>query len=207
MIPVARKEKLLIQEIGDELIVYDQENKASHCLNPMAASVWELCDGQHTVEDIANLLENDLNLATDENVDMRALVWLTLEELEHFHLIKEYRTQPITIPTISRRTVVKTATLVGGFAIGSMFPLVRSIIAPTPAIAAESGEPIPECELVTVIGATCTTVSVIIDNKATYSCSDSGCQKNGGSCKQRFKKGSSIPDCLCVKNANCTFSK
>lgn len=138
MIPVARTDKLLIQEVGNELIVYDQTNNSSHCLNNMAARVWDLCDGQNTVSDIANLLEKELDFPTDFDVDIRGLVWLALEELEHYKLIKEYRKEPIAVPSISRRKVIKTATLVGGFAIGSMFPLVRSIVAPEPVMAASA---------------------------------------------------------------------
>ncbi|NCQ92930.1 MAG: PqqD family protein [Microcystis aeruginosa LG13-03] len=147
MIPVARTEKLLIQEVGNELIVYDQENNASHCLNPMAARVWHYCDGNNTINDIAKLLEKELNIAKDSDVDIRGLVYLTLEELERYNLIKDYVKQPIGASGISRRKVVKMATLVGGFAIGSMFPLVRSIVAPEAAMAAS---PCPASKLLTV---------------------------------------------------------
>ncbi|NEQ76555.1 MAG: PqqD family protein [Okeania sp. SIO2C9] len=135
MIPVARSEKLLIQSVGNEVIVYDQVNNSSHCLNPMAARVWELCDGQHSVKDIAQLLEKELDVSQTEDVDMRGLVWLTLEELERYQLIKEYLKQPTGIASLSRRKVVKTGVLVGGFAVGSMLPVVKSIVAPAPAMA------------------------------------------------------------------------
>jgi hypothetical protein len=135
MIPIARTENLLIQEVGNELIVYDQENNASHCLNPMASRVWYYCDGNNTINDIAKQLEKELEISTKSEIDMRGLVYLTLEELERYNLIKDYVKQPIGTSGISRRNVIKTATLVGGFAIGSMFPLVRSIVAPEPAMA------------------------------------------------------------------------
>ena len=136
MIPVARTEKLLIQEVDNELIVYDEEQDTAHCLNPMAVRVWHYCDGQNTVEDIAKLLEKELDIPADSDADMRGLVWLTLEELERFHLIKEYLKQPTGVSNISRRKVIKTASLVGGFAIGSLFPVVKSIVAPVPMMAA-----------------------------------------------------------------------
>ncbi|NEQ76554.1 MAG: PqqD family protein [Okeania sp. SIO2C9] len=135
MIPVARSEKLLIQSVGNEVIVYDEVNNSSHCLNPMAARVWELCDGQHSVKDIAQLLEKELDVSQTEDVDMRGLVWLTLEELERYQLIKEYLKQPTGIASFSRRKVVKTGVLVGGFAVGTMLPVVKSIVAPAPAMA------------------------------------------------------------------------
>ncbi|MBD2663364.1 hypothetical protein B6N60_03242 [Richelia sinica FACHB-800] len=137
MIPVARTENLLLQDIGNELIIYDQKNNSSHCLTPIAARVWELSNGQNTVNEIANKLEKEFDLPTNSDVDVRGLVWLTLEELERYSLIKEYLKQPTTVEIagMSRRKVIKTATLVGGFAIGSMFPLVKSIVAPEPAMA------------------------------------------------------------------------
>jgi len=139
VIPVARTEKLLIQEVGNELVIYDQETNASHCLTSVAASVWHHCDGQNTVEDIAQLLEKELNIPADSGVDIRGLVYLSLEELERYGLIKQYLREPVAVPTISRRKMVKTATLVGGFAIGSMFPLVKSIMTPDPAMAQSGG--------------------------------------------------------------------
>ncbi|NET24093.1 PqqD family protein [Okeania sp. SIO1I7] len=148
MIPVARSEKLLIQSVGNEVIVYDEVNNSSHCLNPMAARVWELCDGQHSVKDIAQLLEKELDVSQTEDVDMRGLVWLTLEELERYQLIKEYLKQPTGIASVSRRKVIKTGVLVGGFAVGSMFPVVKSIVAPAPVMAASQK---CTCERSTVI--------------------------------------------------------
>jgi hypothetical protein len=150
MIPLARTNNLLITQVGEEVIVYDRERDTAHCLNAMAARVWHYCDGQNTVEDIAKLLEEDLEIAADEDVDWRGLVWLTLEELERFYLIQEYLSQPISSQVkstdasrVSRRKMIKTATLVGGFAIGSMFPLVKSIVAPYPAMAAPVSTPLP----------------------------------------------------------------
>jgi hypothetical protein len=149
MIPLARTNKLLITHVGEEVIVYDQERDTTHCLNAMAARVWHYCDGQNTVEDIAKLLEEDLEVSADEDVDWRGLVWLTLEELQRFYLIQEYLSQPISPVVqsagesrVSRRKMIKTATLVGGFAVGSMFPLVKSIVAPAPGMAA-SRPPMP----------------------------------------------------------------
>jgi hypothetical protein len=149
MIPLARTNNLLISQVGEEVIVYDQERDTAHCLNPMAARVWHYCDGQNTVEDIAKLLSEDLEVSADDDVDWRGLVWLTLEELQRFYLIQEYVSQPISPVVqsagesrVSRRKMIKTATLVGGFAVGSMFPLVKSIVAPAPGMAAP-GVPMP----------------------------------------------------------------
>ncbi len=56
MQPQARQDKLLVQEVGDELVVYDQKRHVAHSLNRTAALVWQNCDGQRTVADLAALL-------------------------------------------------------------------------------------------------------------------------------------------------------
>jgi len=36
-----------------ETILYDPQTDSIHVLNPAARIIWELCDGEHTVDDIA----------------------------------------------------------------------------------------------------------------------------------------------------------
>jgi hypothetical protein len=127
MIPLARTEKLIIQEVDDELVVYDREKNISHCLNRMAAIVWSFCNGQNTVEEIATLLEQELYISADDDVNMKELVELTLQELESFSLISEYLKQPNSSPIISLSKIIKTATIVSQFAIGSLFPAIQSV--------------------------------------------------------------------------------
>jgi hypothetical protein len=139
MIPVARRENITIQELENELMIYDKERDNYHCLNLIAATVWRYCDGHSTVEDIAEFIEQELEISAE--TDIRGLVWLALEELESCHLIKEYLREPVVeaTPGVSRRKVMKQATLVGGFALGALFPMVRSLVAPEPAMALSGG--------------------------------------------------------------------
>ena len=51
--PVARTEELGVEEIGDELLVYDQRSDQAHCLGSAAARVWRACDGTRTVEEFS----------------------------------------------------------------------------------------------------------------------------------------------------------
>jgi hypothetical protein len=144
MIPVARKDNLVIQEFEDELIIADDHGNAAHCLTPIAARVWEYCDGYNTINDIAHLVEDDLDIPLDKDVDMRGLIWITLEELQRYGLIKEYLNQPLSQPisdaNLSRRKMLKRLSIAGGFAAGAIFPAVRSMMMPEPAMAACSGD-------------------------------------------------------------------
>jgi hypothetical protein len=46
------KESVTLQDLGDEVILYDSEKENVHILNNTAYIIWNLCDGQHTIEDI-----------------------------------------------------------------------------------------------------------------------------------------------------------
>jgi hypothetical protein len=101
----------------------------------LAARVWYCCDGQNTVEDISKILAEELELSVSAQVNSLDLVSQALQELESFHLIAEYISQPINQPEISRRRMIKKAALVSGFAMGTLFPTIKSIVAPLPAMA------------------------------------------------------------------------
>jgi hypothetical protein len=143
MIPVARTANILITEVDNEVMIYDRERDACHCLNPMATKVYYYADGQNTVDDIATFLEQELELS--EDVDIRGLVWLALEELEKCHLLKEYLREPLSDGLgMSRRKVLgKTTKFAGVVAIGTLFPMIQSVIAPKPAFAASNSTPTP----------------------------------------------------------------
>ena len=52
-VPTARITGLVITEAKDEVLVYDQDKHHIHHLNPTAAAVWRMCDGQRSADDIA----------------------------------------------------------------------------------------------------------------------------------------------------------
>src|SRR5690349_17456429 len=70
---LARQEELVVQEMPDEVLVYDLKRHKAHCLNKTAAFVWNHCDGQTTVTEMAGLLEKDTGAPVDEEVVLYAL--------------------------------------------------------------------------------------------------------------------------------------
>ena len=50
--PMARQNGIVVQEMPDEVLVYDLDSNKAHCLNQSAALVWKSCDGTNTVGDI-----------------------------------------------------------------------------------------------------------------------------------------------------------
>jgi len=132
MKPQARREELVVQEIGDETIVYDEKRNHAHRLNRTAAQVWQHCDGHHTVADLQAVLQQQTDVLVTEDI-----VWLALDKLEKEQLLTEPLARPVHAVKITRRDVLRKAALVGGMTL--MIPVVQSMVAPTPAMALSIG--------------------------------------------------------------------
>jgi hypothetical protein len=132
MVPKARRDNLLVQEFDDEVVVYDQERHCAHRLNRTAALVWRHSDGQRTIADLALILQQELDLVADEN-----LVWLTLDRLDQAHLLQESLQRSPEQTRLSRRQVVRKASLVGVLSL--LLPVITTLVTPSPATAQSSG--------------------------------------------------------------------
>ena len=62
--PLAR-EDLLCRDLDDEAIVYDATTSKVHALNATARLIWNGCDGEHTLEDLAKALLDRFNVDQD----------------------------------------------------------------------------------------------------------------------------------------------
>lgn len=127
MIPEARTDQVIVQDVGDEVVVYDERTSAAHHLNKTAALVWKLADGRRPVGEIAAALNRALDVPNDED-----FVHLALAELDKAGLLAR------PLPTgelITRRQLFGVA--------AALLPLVASIVAPTPAMAQTLPGPIP----------------------------------------------------------------
>lgn len=123
-LPQARVEQLLRRPLPDGLMVYDTERHRAHYLNRTAARVWEQCDGQTPVAELARRLEAELELPPAEEV-----VWLALDRLAKAHLLEG---GAVPRPAgLSRRAMIRKWGLAGGIA--ALLPLVASLAAPSPA--------------------------------------------------------------------------
>src|SRR5262249_24599694 len=127
-LPKAREEGLIIEPLGDELLVYDTRSHRSNALNATAALVWRHCDGKTSLPELARLLVAELGAPEDE-----ALVLLALKRLATVKLLEENRL-PEGAEKVTRRSVARRLALAGGMT--ALLPLVLSIVAPTAAEAA-----------------------------------------------------------------------
>ena len=121
MKPSAREDHLVVRELLEETLVYDLETDRAHCLSPIAARVWRLCDGKRTVSDLASRLR--AGGQTDANEDM---VWIALERLGRSRLLRERPVRPGQPLNLARRRVVMR-----GLRAAGLLPFIISIVAPT----------------------------------------------------------------------------
>ncbi len=151
-VPVARKEGLVIQEMPDEVLVYDLDTNKAHCLNQTAAFVWKSCDGRNSVADITKLVGDNSGNAVPED-----LVWLAIDQLSEKNLLANNLKANFNGST--RREVIKKIGLAAVIGI----PVIASLTAPTSVLA--------------VVSCACTTVA---DCPAQTTCPQNAC--TGGVC-------------------------
>jgi hypothetical protein len=127
LLPLARRDGLVIHEVSEETLVYDLRRQRAYCLNRTAALVWDHCDGRTAVTDVAAALQRELDRPMDEEV-----VHLALRRLERAHLLEGAWMAPSAgRGGISRREFLQKVGIAGAAA--ALLPTVVSIIAPTAA--------------------------------------------------------------------------
>lgn len=128
--PTARTNGLVVQELNEELLVYDTYSNRDHCLNQSAAFVWKLCDGSRTARHIASQFEpGGLGKVTED------FVWLALDQLNENGLLENKQ-----LPRFSgrsRREVLETIGMASVVAI----PIIASLAVPNTVFAVVSDCP------------------------------------------------------------------
>ena len=136
LLPDSRTQKLIVQELDDELLIYDLETNKAFCLNKTASLILNECDGKKTIEEACQNLSRKLKTEIDENI-----VWMALGQLKKRSLLMEDN-KTVKIPEINRRQLVKS-----GLALGVALPLITMIVAPTAVMAQSCTAPRGTCTL------------------------------------------------------------
>lgn len=80
-----RKSNLVFNKLKDEMIILDfSSDKQFHQLNEVGARIWELCDGNNSIQQIEDIIcdEFDIN-PTDASQDLKAFI----DELSQLQLL------------------------------------------------------------------------------------------------------------------------
>lgn len=122
-LPRARRDDLLVEDIIDEILIYDLRSQQAHCLNATAAAIWRACDGQTTVAALAAAASAAIGAPCDERV-----ILLALEQLRERDLLDQLPVS--TSPPMSRRELMERLAVPM-----LLLPLITTLSVPTPAMA------------------------------------------------------------------------
>ncbi len=122
--PVARSTNLVIQEVPNEVLIFDIDTNKAHCLNKTAALVWKSCDGKRSVSEIAKFVGSETGEQVSDD-----LVWLAIDQLNETNLLEDQ--VAVDFKGQSRRDALKKIGLASVIAL----PIVASLAAPRNALA------------------------------------------------------------------------
>ena len=114
-----RSKTTYTETLDGELCVYEWTRHEVHALNASAASVWQSCDGNTSVEEMAARLRAARLPYADQ------LVAVALDVFERKHLLDANRTPSRAGRAMSRRALVRCGVA------AALVPVVTSIVAPT----------------------------------------------------------------------------
>jgi hypothetical protein len=71
--PKARTRGLVVEDLGDESLVFDSDTNTAHCLSPTAARVWRACNGGRGASSLARLTATSEGLVADALAELSGL--------------------------------------------------------------------------------------------------------------------------------------
>jgi hypothetical protein len=123
------RDQLVIEELGTELMIYDQRRNQAFCLNQKAAFVWQHCDGKTTIAEIAFQMAQSLR----EPIDV-AVVQFALQGLSKDGLLETTTFLPFAADGLTRRDMMQKI----GVSAAVALPLVTALLVATPKAHASS---------------------------------------------------------------------
>lgn len=181
--PSVRKNDIVVQELGNELLIYDLNANKALSLNETLSLVWQLSDGGKTISEIATEAAKRLNTPVTSE-----LVWIALGQLKKENLIENEADIPNHYQGANRREVIRKV----GLASMVVLPVITSLIAPNAAYAQSTcgAPPFP-------LGCTCTSNTL---------CSSTCCRNPIGGSGPCVPANTVPLSGACVKSCECTTS-
>jgi hypothetical protein len=127
--PLSRRDNLVVQEVKDEILIYDLNAAKAFCLNKTSALVWQACDGSKSIGEIGESVGKKLKSVVSEDI-----VWLALEQLKKDNLLENKDEITGKFAGVSRREAIRKIGLGSAVAL----PIVASLVVPTSTMAQSS---------------------------------------------------------------------
>lgn len=125
--PKSRQNDIVVQRLEDEVLIYDLSSHKAFCLNDTSGLVWQMCDGNRSVGDIAGEIGRTMKTSVSEE-----LVKLAIDGLKKDNLLENGAEIETNLSGLSRREVIKKIALTSAVAL----PIISSLVAPKAASAA-----------------------------------------------------------------------
>lgn len=119
--PLARRTDIVVQEFGNETLIYDLIANKAFNLNETSTLIWQSSTGKKNITEIADDVSKKFKSSINEE-----FVWLALEQLRKENLIENEAEIPSLYQGVSRREIIKRVGLASLVAL----PLVSSLAAP-----------------------------------------------------------------------------
>lgn len=120
LFPRSIHRNIIIEQVGPEILIYDESRHQAFCLNAMSAAVWSCCDGERSVEQIAAEVTNQLAMPLTQE-----LVTFTLGELRKDGLLEPEFKVDLAV-ALSRREMAWKL----GISAAMLLPVIATIVAP-----------------------------------------------------------------------------
>ncbi len=126
--PLARKTDIVVQDLDNEILIYDLRENKAFTLNETSATIWQLSKGDKTISEIADILSAKFNSQINDE-----FVFLAIEQFHKENLVENFDEMHGLFSGFSRRAIIKRV----GFATAVALPMLFSVIAPS-SISAQS---------------------------------------------------------------------
>jgi hypothetical protein len=124
----------IVEQLMNEVMIYDQKRNKAFCLNQKAAFVWQHCDGATTIDQLTALLQQ----VSSEPVD-GAVIQFALETLAADGLLEPTTFESRVPAGMTRRSLVQKF----GLSAAMSLPVVTALLVATPKAHASSGTGAP----------------------------------------------------------------
>ncbi len=180
---------LIVESLGNEVVVFDRRVNKAHILDPRAAAIWRAAENGCSLDDVALLME-----ATTAD-ERRKIAQIAVADLASAGLVTS------DVQALPRRQALRTLGRVAAL------PMVISILAPTPAAAASNLFPGGFCTQGTD---TCQTPITVMSTSYTFLCQDpTAMGVNQGRCcrdeptRTDVRQEVGTVDMACASNLQC----
>lgn len=136
--PRSRQTNIVVQEMKNQLLIYDLNINKAYCLNETSVMIWQLCSGKNSIADISLLMGEKLKMQVSEE-----LVWLALDRLKKDDLLEKAAEFEINFGGLNRRQIIKKVGLASMIAL----PIIASVVAPSALMAQSSCVPNQLCPI------------------------------------------------------------